>query len=141
MPYQFKIFDDLNVIRIVFYGTIVPQDVLGLLDQLDQDPDYHPKIDEIVFFKDLEFTSFSPETLKNINEMARGIFVRAGRGKKIAIVAADDPGRKVATAFCKTMSTYNSIHAQRFDTGQDALEFLNRSDRRLWADIASVEDV
>ncbi|MHA6263382.1 hypothetical protein ACXYMO_09280 [Arenibacterium sp. CAU 1754] len=141
MPYNFKIFDDLDVIRIVFHGAIVPQDILGLLDQLDENPLYHPKMDEIVFFKNLKYSGFNPETLENINEMARGIFLRGGHTKKIAIVAPDDPGRKVATAFCKKMSTYNSVQAQRFDTGQDALEFLGRSDRRLWTDIISVEKV
>ena len=48
MPCRYEIFSDINLVRITCTGRLTRDDLITLLDELDNHPDFHPNIDDII---------------------------------------------------------------------------------------------
>jgi len=124
MPCRYEIFDELNLVRITFSGALTTSEMLDLIDQLDADPRYHPTIDELGDFQTLTDIAFDSETMKNLNDLILGLYLRSNRRKRIAQIAPNEPGRTVAVAFRFAMQGNPNLDTEVFDSASDALAFL-----------------
>lgn len=125
MPCHYEIFDEFNLVKITFDGVLITPEMLALIDQLDADPRYHPTIDELGDFRTLKDIAFDSKTLKNLNDLILGLYLRSDRRKRIAQIAPKNPGRTIAVAFRFAMQGNPKLDAEVFETQADALAFLD----------------
>ena len=127
MPCRYEIFSDINLVRITCTGRLTRDDLITLLDELDNHPDFHPNIDDLIDLREVTEIDISPDVGANLLDLMVGVTLRAKRAKRIAILVSSETARESAAKFREAMRRISGIKIGLFDSPRAAVEFLGRS--------------
>lgn len=124
MSVRFEFFPEIDLVYIAFEGVLKVDEMLSVIDLLDNDPRYHPTISELGDFRRLTGVEMQPGEVENITQLILGLYVRAGRRKRIAQIAPQPPGSMIAEIFAQHVRRQSGLQVATFDTVAPALRFL-----------------
>lgn len=124
MPCRYDLYPDLNLAVFTYEGVLRAPEIVANADRVESDPGYTATINELADFRRIETVDIDQATLANLSGLLMGLYLRAARNKRIAMLVQDPEVRPLADAFTAVISSNTQIRIEVFESLDAALGFL-----------------
>ena len=128
MPCHHKIHSRANLVAKTFCGCVTSRCLLKLMDDIENDPEYHDGMLEFADVTRVEDFAVTATDLADFANMTVGLNFRRQKPTKKAILAGRGPGYVAAHGFCKMVEGTERYEVRVFEELPAAVSFLGISE-------------
>ncbi len=125
VPIEYRFYKDIGLLHTAIKGGVAVQDVTTFFDRIENLDRGSALVRELTDFSKLTHLDISDDQVDGLIALIGGMYARNDMSPRIACYAPRAPGREIAQRFMAgVLALTPKLRAERFDTANDALRFL-----------------
>ncbi|MGV6811513.1 MAG: hypothetical protein ACWA47_04645 [Brevirhabdus sp.] len=124
MPSAYYIFPSDDLLLVRYWGTLTPRCVLGLIDELSDDPGFRDGMNELDDLRGVTEFALSEAELGQMAALVAGLNLVSEMPRKKALLVTDQTTIHPARSYAKLLRAQSNIDVQVFMQLDEATRFL-----------------